>query len=401
MYDTLIIGGGVAGLTVAKELAKRGEKVLLLDKWGNWGGRVYTHHEKGYTYEVGAGRIFSKHTHVTNFVKSHKLKMYPISASYDWEDRTPNPFIELFAPIRTLLQKLPEKALRMHTIAQLLPQSMHPLLERFPYTSEFHVLRADEALKFFSPSETMGTSADDDYYGLVDGLEQIPHILAKEAQAAGAKLLQKHKVMDVKQVSDTLFEVEATHDKKPILFNAKRVIFATCRCSLGEFKILKNAPILKQTGTAPLTRMYAVYPPDPLTKKVWFHNLPKIVTSNPLRYVIPINHKSGLIMISYTDGHDTEHWHGLEGKKLQAEIQRCVKELFPERTIPEPTYLNQHRWDGGCTYWLPGDYTIDDAITVAQNPAPNVYICGESISKTQCWIESALESAENLLRILK
>jgi heterodisulfide reductase subunit A-like polyferredoxin len=47
MYDTLIIGGGVAGLTVAKELGKRGEKVLLLDKWGNLGGRIYTHHEKG------------------------------------------------------------------------------------------------------------------------------------------------------------------------------------------------------------------------------------------------------------------------------------------------------------------------------------------------------------------
>ena len=61
MYDTLIIGGGVAGLTVAAELGRRGDRVLLLDKWGNWGGRVYTFHgtgaQKGINYEVGAGRI--------------------------------------------------------------------------------------------------------------------------------------------------------------------------------------------------------------------------------------------------------------------------------------------------------------------------------------------------------
>jgi hypothetical protein len=34
------------------------------------------------------------------------------------------------------------------------------------------------------------------------------------------------------------------------------------------------------------------------------------------------------------------------------------------------------------------------------NPAPNLYIAGESINLTQTWMEDALESAEILLKKL-
>jgi hypothetical protein len=400
MYTTLIVGGGVAGLSVARELARRGDKVLLLDKWGNWGGRVWTHHEKGFQYEVGAGRIFKGHARVTALVKHYKLRTFPITTASTWEVRDPNMFQALFAPIRAILKDLPETTLATTTISELLPPAMHPILRRFPYRSEFYTLRADEALKFFSPRETMGAQAPDDYYGVVGGLEQIPHGLAREAIAAGATLKQKTKVTDIQRNKDGFFTVTAVKDDKPSVYTAARVVLATCRCSLSEFSLLGGHPVLKQTGTAPLTRIYAVYPPDPVSGLAWFEGLEKVVTDNPLRYVIPINAKIGLIMISYTDGEDTEHWHGLKGDALKDEIQRCAKELFPTLDIPEPTYLQQHRWDGGCTYWLPGDYKVADAIKAAMNPAPNLYIAGESISPEQCWIESALESAETLLALL-
>lgn len=405
MYDTIIVGGGVAGLTVAAELGHRGDRVLLMDQWENWGGRVYTYHgtgeTKGITYEIGAGRIFKGHKRVSEIVKRYGLKTFPIGTDSLWEAKDPNPFQTLFAPIRAILDSLSPRDLATHTIAELLPRSVHPILDRFPYRAEFFTLRADEALKFFSPSATMGASAPDDYYGVVGGLDAIPHGLAKEATAAGATLKQGYKVKDVRRIAEELFEVKATHKDKDHIFECRRVIFATCRCSLSDFKILEGTPVLKQTGTESLTRIYAVYPRDPKTGKAWFADLPKVVTTNPLRYVIPISAKSGLIMISYTDSKDTLYWKDLKGDALQKEIQRCARDLFPDRTIPEPIYLKQHRWGGGCTYWLPGDYDVAEASKAAHNPAPNVYIVGESISKTQCWIESALESAETLLRILK
>jgi monoamine oxidase len=402
MYDTLIIGGGVAGLTVAAELARKGERVILFDKWGTWGGRVYTHHGKdGIRYEVGAGRIFAGHRRIGALVTRLGLERHYFGTDSLWEAKEPNPFLTLFAPLRAVLQTLPAKDLATHTIAELLPKALHPVLTRFPYRSEFYLLRADEALKLFSPRETMGTRDDRSYYTVGGGLDAIPKALAAEARKAGATLKQESTVKDVSQLGAELFE--AVVDVKGIRhkYKAKKVVFATCRCSLSDFKILEGTPVLKQTATAPLTRIYAVYPPDKATGKAWFDGLPNIVTSNPLRFVIPISAKSGLIMISYTDGDDTNHWKDLKGAHLEAEIQRCAAELFPDRVIPAPTYLKQHRWGGGCTYWLPGDYDVHAASVAAHNPAPGVYITGESISTEQCWIESALESAETLLRILK
>lgn len=402
MYDTLIIGGGVAGLTVAVELSKRGERVILFDKWGTWGGRVYTYHgPKGLHYEIGAGRIFHGHARVSAIVDRLKLERYYFGTDSLWEAKDPNLFLTLFAPIRAVLSTLPPHALATHTIAELIPKELHPLLIRFPYRSEFYLLRADEALKFFSPRATMGTRDTHGYYTVAGGLDAIPKALAADAIKAGATLKQESTVQDVAELGPDLFEAQVETKGVKHSYKAKRVVFATCRCSLSDFKILEKVPVLKQTGTAPLTRIYAIYPPDPATGKAWFSGLSNIVTSNPLRFVIPMSAKTGLIMISYTDGDDTNHWKDLKGAALEAEIQRCAKELFPDRVIPKPTYLKQHRWGGGCTYWLPGDYDVAEASEAAHNPFPGVYITGESINKEQCWIESALESAETLLRILK
>jgi monoamine oxidase len=49
---------------------------------------------------------------------------------------------------------------------------------------------------------------------------------------------------------------------------------------------------------------------------------------------------------------------------------------------------------------LPGDYEVAAASRAAHHPAAGVYVCGESVSQTQTWMEGALESAETLADIL-
>ena len=105
-------------------------------------------------------------------------------------------------------------------------------------------------------------------------------------------------------------------------------------------------------------------------------------------------------MISYTDGDDTKYWNALEGASLEKEIQTQARNLFPDKTIPAPTYLKKHEWPSGCTYWLPGKYDVKQASKLAMNPSPNLYVAGESISLTQTWMEGALESAETLIKLL-
>jgi hypothetical protein len=407
LHDIIIVGGGIAGLTVAGELARRGRDVLLLEYYPNFGGRVATFRDPEIgQYEIGAGRIFHKHVRVHNLIKKYKLHTFPIGSESCFMDAThaaaENDFDELFTPLRRLLETAHPDELARRTIKECLPQHIYDnILLQFPYRAELETMRADCALAGFKPAAPMSSSPRAAYVGITEGIDTLAKHLVDDAIRAGAILKARHRVSDINRIDDKLFEITGMHGKKaaekPFRYRANHVIIATCRCSYDKFSVLDKLPLLKQLGTSPLMRIYAKYPPS-ADGHIWFESLPKTVTTNPLRYVIPINPKTGLIMISYTDGVDTKYWNELSDRELEKEIQKHAKELFPTKDIPNPTYLQKHYWSGGCTYWLPGAYDVKVAAREAMNPSSNLYIVGESISEQQAWMEGALESAELFLR---
>jgi len=397
--STIIIGGGLAGLSIAEFLAnKKSGKVLLFEQYKPYGGRVVTYRDpaKHIQYEIGAGRIFHTHKRVHALIKRFGLHTFPISSDSTFNGE-PNPFLPLFEPIRRIIELTPEAELQTHTLEEIVPKELHSIFKYYPYWAEIHMLRADIAAPLFAPNHTMGTDKPADYAGVVEGLDAITTNLHDAAEKAGAVLKNRHKVTGIKRLADDLFEVTGLSGKKanqkPFKYQANRIIIATCRCGYSNFDILKGKPFMKQLSTSPLTRIYAIYDP-PL-------DIPhKIVTDNPLRYIIPINPKSGLIMVSYTDGDDTHRWNNLDGEELEKEINGELQKLFPDMVIPKPKYLNKHEWPSGCTYWTPGDYDVKEASKQAHNPEPNLYLTGESVSMNQTWMEGALESAEYLQTLL-
>jgi monoamine oxidase len=69
-----ILGGGVAGLSAAYELALRGYRVAVYEATDRWGGRIYTHRFKDGTYgELGAMRIPPTHGCVHHYIKLFNL----------------------------------------------------------------------------------------------------------------------------------------------------------------------------------------------------------------------------------------------------------------------------------------------------------------------------------------
>jgi monoamine oxidase len=152
----------------------------------------------------------------------------------------------------------------------------------------------------------------------------------------------------------------------------------------------------------PLLRVYAVFKKSSLAKGgVWFADLPKIVTDSPLRYIIPIDYKKGVIMISYTDGADARQLMKMKTEDLEEFIMTEIRALFPDRVIPDPVLFKKHPWVEGCTYWLPGKYDVEKESAASLHPLPSklpgVFLCGESFAVKQCWMESALTQADLLL----
>jgi hypothetical protein len=78
-----------------------------------------------------------------------------------------------------------------------------------------------------------------------------------------------------------------------------------------------------------------------------------------------------------------------------------IRQLFPDRTIPDPIFFKQHPWISGCTYWLPGSYNVIEesykSLHPMANDYPGLFIANESFAVKQCWMESALEQADRLL----
>ena len=180
----------------------------------------------------------------------------------------------------------------------------------------------------------------------------------------------------------------------------KKIILAIPSEALKSISQFHNLPALKHITMKPLLRTYGVFP-----SKAWFHGIPRTITDSPLRHIIPIDSKKGTIMTSYTDAEDTKPWTRILESKgeiaLQNAIMRKTRELFPELTIPNPIFFKAHHWKHGCSYWLPGLYDVKEQSTKLMNPLPaaypNVYVCGESYSLKQAWIEGAIEHAEEML----
>ncbi len=57
-FDAIIIGSGIGGLVTASQLASKGAKVLVLEKYIIPGGSGGSFKRKGYTFDVGASMIF-------------------------------------------------------------------------------------------------------------------------------------------------------------------------------------------------------------------------------------------------------------------------------------------------------------------------------------------------------
>ena len=407
-WDVIIVGGGIAGLSIAEYLIQTHKRVLVLEQYGAWGGRIATYRSDAkedipkLQYEIGAGRIHHTHHRVKALVERFHLSTYPIPSD-SWFEGKPNSFLQRMTPLKKVLSSLSDKDLATHTIYELIPESMKPIFAAYPYWAEIQLMRADSSLESFDEDKPMGSQRNTDFFGIKDGLDSFTKNIQAIIQKAGVDLQNHHTVADIQKNTQTnMLDVTGLKNKtEPFHYTTNKVVIATPFSEFKKFTVLKHTPMMKQLQMSPLIRIYAVYPPSQSTNKVWFAGMKKNITTNPLRYIIPINEKTGLIMISYTDGKDTDFWRAKKDEVLEKAIQENLHKVYPTLDIPKPIFLKKHDWLAGCTYWLPGDYDIHEASLAAHNPAPNVYVCGESVSENQAWIEGALESVETLKKLCK
>jgi len=417
-YDFTIIGSGVGGLYLGVELLKRLPKhvrVVILEKYKVLGGRAYTFHReidgKELQWEAGAGRLSVTHTHIMALIRRYKLHWSKIGAGIEYRDTyttspEPNIFENGIPPFLEPLTRLSYDVLATHTIRQLLtkihgPRITEEYLIRFPYRGEVDTLRADAALRTFG--NEMGSHEG---YGIcVEGVSAIIGGLRDEFLKRGGTILREHEVAEIQKGERGLrvlcLSGPADAAREEVQIDTEHCVVAVPVSSARKIKGVGELPLLKHLAARPLLRFYGVFPSWPEEFRE------RIVTSTPIRYMIPGNLEKGIVQISYTDSQDAEAWkRKLDSggdKAVGTEIVQELRKLL-KPAIPSPTFVKAHYWDDGVTYWLPGKYDYIQKSKEAYQPLPDMpglHLCGESFSTRQGWMEGAVEHADGLAAYLE
>ena len=416
IYDYIIVGAGISGLNTGIEILKRNPKdrVVILEKNSSrTGGRVFTDKfkigSKQYAFDAGAGRFSDTHKRLLGLIHRYKLtdKMYKLSKSskfikkgeYSNSVKFPDSdtiIREMIKIVEKMTSKQKENLKNMtfkELAAKLFNRETAEFLEKgYPYYSEISIINAESAIKSFKGD----LNSRKNFYVLIGGLSQIIDNMTNEFISLGGRLVKSFEVSTVIRADNGIFSVESNSQE---LKRAHNLVFSVPKNVLEKIDYLNP---LKQNFKAlkckPLYRIYTVYPKNKITGKVWFHDIPRTITDSRIKYIIPINPDEGSIMISYTDAYNAKYWHNISDKTLISRLHREVQRLYPEITeIPEPLVTKKYFWDTGACYYRKGTNPNELQKSMI-NPLSNVYICGDSFSSHQAWMEGALETSEKVIK---
>jgi hypothetical protein len=432
-YDITIVGAGISGIYTAYKLVKRNPhtKILLLESSNRIGGRLHTvtcncptdAKHANVLLDVGGARFSTNQPCILSLIKELNFtdKIYPIDGTTKYIPIKPdyNTAISLkFPTVDSIItyvssyikhNKIPPSTLINTTLVKFIKQyldSENPTLSQyiqdlFPYYSELAILNAYDAIKLF----TNEFAAKTKYMILKGGLQQLTDKLYSNIQ---------HKITLHKQTPLLAIQIDGKHDNTNTntytlvssngkTFKTSKLILALTQPALKKIKYIytKIPKLINSVSPQPLYRMYACYPINPITKKVWFDGIGKVATTLPIKYIIPINYDAGVTMISYTDGKYAKYWMQIVANNstaFKAELSRQLHLMFPDIDIPKPKWIKHYPWTIGAAYWKTGSDS-EKLIPQIIKPFKNeeIYICGEQFSRHQAWVEGALETSDMVL----
>jgi monoamine oxidase len=423
-YDFIVVGAGIAGLWMTRTLQRQYPTctIALAERYKGLGGRTYSYSPpgfKGVQWEMGAGRIRKDHTMLMGLVKEYGLHWLPIGDAISYQAHPgdaliPNPFESVIVPVYIApLAELSPSVLQAHTLEQILEKlygkaNATELLSYFPYRAEINVLRADLALKQFLGDGEM--SSHKGYGVLQEGFGSLVEALRDEIERRGGMILNRHRLVGLNRAeghaTDLVFSFGAKGEpQKEMTLRATRAcVLALHKDAVAELKEFSSWKVLTHLRTAPLLRCYAIF-----ETPAWFEGMTRVVTPERPRYILPIDPQKGVVMISYTDADDVTDYAKIYEKggdeALEKVVVNDVRKLFPDTHIPKPLFFRAHLWETGATYWTPGSYDAALESSEACHPLgrelPGVWMCGESWSLRQAWVEGALEHAKECFGALK
>lgn len=408
IYDNIIIGAGIAGLYAAYLIKKHtNQSVIILEKnpKSGLGGRIGTEMFHGVEIKSGAGIGRSTDKILIGLLKELDFPVETMKSTIEYspaftENNTEN--IHVMKIVRTLRKIYKEK--KESALNNKNPQTFRefairilglPLYEKFIEKvgyQDYENSDIEEALFYYGFEDTVccGTT----FYPKWREFVQKLHDFIGKNNFHFSQNIQK---IHAKNIQNNIHEIISDSN---IHYFGKRVIIATT--ITGVRKMLSKYPIYREISGQPYLRIYGKF--SDISSLLMAEKVPSYtVVKGVLQKVIPINKKRGVYMICYNDNANAIQLFKKQRTENTPENLRFFERLLEKATgIPEYSLeliaIKSYFWEIGTHYYSPLDRTRfktrNQFIKEAQNPAENILVVGEMVSRNQGWTEGALESVE-------
>lgn len=374
--EVIIVGGGLAGLVIARSLARRGESVQLLEAAPRLGGRIRTVYDKEHiAYESGPWRVPETHQRVRALFEQEGVALVPMQTR-------PLPTQE--PPVRPGLSTWEVNALRTRD-----PLRADAMDLDTGYADQTH--SASGSAPYEAPDAATYFVAPDGFSGLV---ARLAAALPEDAVFAD------HRVVDVTRGKDGRYNVAIAVRTGHNAFG-----YRTCTCARLFIcvppGVFRSWTIMKEHARSmscavtegDLHHIYVASRDVPRGVHVKTPLLGQVVSSQ-------YDH-SDWFQASYSGGRIARLWHRLRmasptdyWSTLRDELRRAIGV-----DLPPDAEERSHYWSTAFHAWRPvPDFDLARAVRTAVQPnperLPRVYVAGEAFSSHQAWMEGALETAE-------
>lgn len=401
----IIIGSGITGLYLAYKLITKNitspHNIIIIEKSKTYGGRIQTFKYKGFSYDVGAGRLANKHKFVMQLIQELNLNDYiiPINPNKNYfingKLLNEQQLLKYYKSKFTSLKDLWQYAINYKSTIILTNFNLHnyfstflstndiKILEiSFGYITEMYKMNAYDAIKTLKNDFDV---QDNDFFILKGGLSNLTNKLYQFLILNNVQFLFNTTLLNITQ--NTIQTTKDTLQFHKLYITIPKNNYITIPYFQDKLHLFDSV------HTGKLLRIYAKFDTQHNT---WIKNIRKTLTDNKLQFIIPISNKDGLIQISYTDDYNADFWNNLNNTQTKLLIQKLLLEIFPN--VTQPQWITKHFWDSGSHFWKIGvkSTQIQKQIKLITNK-DNIHILGETYSSKQAWIEGSLETVQHIL----
>lgn len=260
MHDILIIGAGAAGLSAARQLAKAGKKIKVLEARDRIGGRVYTRRDE-LTIELGAEFVHGRHPLMIELLKEFDLPFTDVTERHWYVDEgrigTSHEFWNKLTALMDLMdEKQPDVSFEqfLNTIPDTEETTRAKSVARL-FVEGFHAARVDHiGVRGLIKANKAEDEIDGEHsFRLTGGYGPLMNKLYEDALSSGAEFHLNTVVSQIQWSRDGV-EVVCRENNREVTHSAHRAVITL---PLGVLQRSTSASNEVSTGSG--NRVSATY----------------------------------------------------------------------------------------------------------------------------------------------